>query len=115
MEEYSGRSSNQNSKFTIFRNGDGDVLCECVQNGINIKFGRNDSMWCCKTTEDECISEDYTTNTKCNGITLSLSDQCHDENNDGPSCNYYPLDRFRYRAVSPMVYRSYVDLCQDNR
>ena len=68
-------------------------LCDCIQDGISIKFGINDSMWCCKTTEDKCILDWLTV--KCEGTALSLSDQCHNENYDGSSCNYYPLDEFR--------------------
>ena len=52
----------------------------------------------------------------CNGTALSLSYQCHDEYYDGPYCNYYPLDEVRYDYFSfPQVYRSYLDLCQDNK
>ena len=78
-------------------------------------------MWCCKTTEDQCITDEYDEyNIICNGTALSLSDQCHDEDYDGPSCNYYPLDNHRhYHSSSPHSvtwdHRSYIDLCQDNR
>ena len=92
---------------------DENTLCECAQDGITIKFGVQDRMWCCKTTGDQCITEGH--NTICNGTALSLSDQCHDEYYNGPSCNYYPLDQFRYYSYEDAVYRSYIDLCQDNR
>ena len=84
-----------------------------MQDGVTTKFGYEDRMWCCKATEDQCIDENP--NVICNGTTLSLSDQCLEENYDGPSCNYYPLDRFRYSNAFPEIYRSYLDLCQDNR
>ena len=71
-------------------------------------------MWCCITTEDQCIYKGD--NVICNGTALSLSDQCHDEYYDGPSCNYHPLDEDRCSLYDiPGVYRSYLDLCQDNR
>ena len=70
-------------------------------------------MWCCITTEDQCIYKGD--NVICNGTALSLSDQCHDENYDGLSCNYYPLDQNRYDYKGLPAYRSYIDLCQDNR
>ena len=71
-------------------------------------------MWCCKTTEDQC-TEGFYGNLICTGTALSLSDQCHDEANDAPSCNYYPLDEYRYHYYNKKTYRSYIDLCQDNR
>ena len=77
-------------------------------------------MWCCKTTEDQCIAEGD--DIICNGTAISLSDQCHDENYDGPSCNYYPVDpnRNQYGEWTDTgdwkdVTRSYLDLCLDNR
>ena len=75
-------------------------------------------MWCCKTTEDQCITEianDRTFKVICNGTALSLSDKCHEEEINGPSCNYHPLDQNRYNKYKPEIYRSYLDLCQDNR
>ena len=73
-------------------------------------------MWCCKTTKDQCIKEEiYPHNVICNGTALSLSDQCHDENYNGQSCNYYPMDEYRNGGVGVDVSRSYLDLCQDNR
>ena len=89
-------------------------LCKCAQDGITIEFGRGDGMWCCKTTSDKCIKEELNVVT-CNGTALSLSDQCHDENYDGPSCNYYPLIPKRYGNIGEPFCRSYLDLCQDNR
>ena len=96
-------------------------LCECVQDGISTKFGIGDRKWCCKTTKDKCIrarpdwayefSDLDGFNITCNGTALSLSDQCHNENYDGPSCNYYPLDQYRYSYDG--IYRSTIDLCQD--
>ena len=92
-----------------------------MQDGISIKFGVDDRMWCCKTTEDPCVAEGIGMNIICNGNALSLSDQCHNENYVGPSCNYHPLDAFRNGNMldsygkSSRVFRSYLDLCQDNR
>ena len=72
-------------------------------------------MWCCKTTEDQCIPDTAKDNVYvCNGTALSLSEQCHDENYDGPSCNYYPWDSYRYPRLDA-VSRSFLDLCKDNR
>ena len=74
-------------------------------------------MWCCKTTEDKCKiieGDSYDITIICNGTALSLSDQCHDENYDGSSCNYYPWDPLRYPEVDRES-RSFLDLCQDNR
>ena len=87
-----------------------------MQDGISSQFLVDDTMWCCKTTEDPCIKEEsYPYNVICNGTALSLSDQCHDEKYDGLSCNYYPLDSNRSDSYNSKVYRSYIDLCQDNR
>ena len=87
--------------------------CECVQDGITIKFEGKDKMRCCNTNVG-CRMEGH--NIVCNGTTSSLSDQCHDENYYGPSCNYYPLDEYRYNIIdSPLIFRSYLDLCEDNR
>ena len=68
-----------------------------MQDGVSTKFGKDNGTWCCKTTKDECIRDGD--NMICNGTVLSLTDQCHDENYDGPSCNYYPLDETRYFPV----------------
>ena len=97
----------------IYRGGD-DPLCKCVQDGITIEFELKDRMWCCKSTSDKCIKEGSDMVT-CNGTALSLSDQCHDENYDGPSCNYYPLSEERYGSIGQKYSRSYLDVCQDNR
>ena len=72
-------------------------------------------MWCCKTTEEQCIPDG--SNVICNGTVLDTFDQCHDEYSDGPSCNYYPLDENRdlFTMNNPDTYRSYLDVCQDNR
>ena len=88
-------------------------ICECVQDGITTKFRYDDAKWCCKTTEDQCIRDGY--NIICNGTALRLSDQCHNEDDDGQSCNYYPLDEFRNGKTIFSEPRSYIDLCQDNR
>ena len=82
-----------------------------MQDGISSQFIVNDAMWCCKTTKDPCIREEsYPYNVICNGTALSLSDQCHNEDYDGPSCNYYPLDDTRkFEEID----RSYLDLCKD--
>ena len=80
-----------------------------MEDGITTTFKRNDRMWCCKRTEDQCIHE--WNKVICNGTALSLSEQCHNEY-DGLPCNYYPLDKWRN---SEIVSRSYIDLCQDNR
>ena len=75
-------------------------------------------MWCCKTAEDECITEGgnyYSKHIICNGTALSLSDQCHDEKHDRPSCNYYPMDNLRYLAREDETSRAYLPLCRDNR
>ena len=85
-----------------------------MQDGITTEFEIQDRMWCCKTTEDQCIGDDpdYPSKITCNGTALSLSDQSHDENYDGLSCNYHPLDEKRnYNGI----FRSYLDMCQDNR
>ena len=90
-------------------------VCKCVQDGKTTKFGYNDRMWCCKTTEDQCKGDRYNTSMTCNGTALSLSDQCHGENYGGPFCNYYPMDVDRNGHSSYYAPRSYLDLCQDNR
>ena len=86
-----------------------------MQDGVSTKFGKDNGTWCCKTTKDECIRDGG--NMICNGTVLSLTDQCHDENYDGPSCNYYPLDENRYiqERNYDTVHRSFLDLCQDNK
>ena len=90
-----------------------------MQDGITTKFGAEDRMWCCQTTEDQCLGEEdedgNLIKVTCNGTASSLSDQCHEKSYDDPSCNYYPLDKFRYSNAFPEIYRSYLDLCQDNR
>ena len=86
-------------------------LCECVQDGVSNKFNFTSGMWCCKTTEDQCITVSFT-HIICNGATLSLSERCHNENYDGPACNYYPWNEGRNGALGE-VSRSYLDLCQD--
>ena len=85
-----------------------NVFCECAQDGIITKFGIGDRMWCCKRTEDQCVTKGD--NILCNGTAISLSDQCHDEKYYGPSCNYYPLDDTRKVEE---IDRSYLDLCKD--
>ena len=49
-----------------------------MQDGITTEFKEEDKMWCCMTTEDQCITT-KDGDTICNGTALSLSDQCHDE------------------------------------
>ena len=83
-----------------------------MQDGITTEFGIDEKMWCCKTTEDPCIAKGDN-GMICNGTASSLSDQCHDENDEIPSCNYYPLSVERYKVGGD--FRSYLDLCQDNR
>ena len=88
-----------------------------MQDGIINELEVDDEKWCCKSTEDHCITTDYGKNVVCNGTAINLSEQCLDEKSEGPTCNYYPLDNKRNpnnAGVAKPYYRSYVDLCQDN-
>ena len=106
----------------ILPHSSGYVGCECVQDGFTTRFRVKDRMWCCKTTEDQCVFDQFGTNIICNGKALNLSNQCHNVKYDGPSCNYWPGDQAR-NGGSPedgvgsnkMYPRSHLDLCQDNR
>ena len=107
----------------ILPHSSGYVGCECVHDGFTTRFRVKDRMWCCKTTEDQCVFDQFGTNIICNGKALNLSNQCHNVKYDGPSCNYWPGDQFRNGESTEggvghhdMMYdRSHIDLCQDKR
>ena len=105
-----------------------DNPCLCGVNDQNMtRFGYKDGLWCCKTTNSECTVEyvrsERNNVTKCTGNAIPLTQQCHDNFEYSPVCNYYPTDRNRYRTfweqrsqmVQKQVQRSFVDICNDNR
>ena len=51
-------------------------------------FGYNESKWCCKNSEEECLFDD---DVICKGNTISLEEQCTSQENNRV-CNYYPDD-----------------------
>jgi hypothetical protein len=100
------------------------------------KFGYKDGLWCCKTTNSRCTKEFDGKNLygyygKCIGNAIPLTQQCHDNDEHTPLCNYYPTDRNRYQSIrqghpghpgvsnhhlpNDEVQRSFVDICNDNR
>ena len=73
-------------------------------------------MWCCKTTKEECIrsGDDMNEEVICDGIAMSLNDQCHEADYNAHSCNYFPTDEYRNYGNN-VRNRSHIDLCLDNR
>ena len=74
---------------------------------------KDDDLWCCKSTKDDCTVElnSYGTVVNCIGHPIPLTQQCHDGDISTPRCNYYPDDEDRnYKAK-----RAFLDVCQDNR
>ena len=61
--------------------------------------GYNESKWCCKNSDEECLFDDDVT---CKGKAISLKEPCTSQDNNRV-CNYYPDDLYRAE-------RSYVNI-----
>ena len=90
--------------------------CKCGV-GTNItEFKKDDGLWCCKSTKDDCKVEKLDSDgdaivVNCIGHPIPLMQQCHDGDISTPRCNYYPDDENRNFVAK----RAFLDVCQDNR
>ena len=92
---------------------DGGV-CKCTENGKSTEFQYNEDKWCCHTSKCEVVESNEVgsaTSVQCNGTTLGLQQQCHNQDTQTPTCNFYKDDAYRNEDAS----RSYMDICQDGR
>ena len=100
----------------IFRPNSGQCICNHNGNKTGQSFDIRDGYWCCKTSTEECTAEDSGNRTQlykkvtCIGNQLKLSQACLIDNIKQPVCNHYPSDKER-----DGLFRSYIDLCGDNR
>ena len=105
MRSISLRAENDFSSYRYYTG-----TCKCGVGSNITEFKKEDDLWCCKSTKDDCIKEDWKT-VNCIGHPIPLTQQCHDGDISTPRCNYYPEEETRnYRAK-----RAFLDVCQDNR
>ena len=105
MRSISLRSENY---FSSYRGESG--TCKCGVGSNITEFKKDDNLWCCKSTKDDCIKEN-SRSVKCIGHPIPLTQQCHDGDISTPRCNYYPDDEDR----NSWAKRAFLDVCQDNR
>ena len=89
--------------------------CKCGVGSNITEFKKDDNLWCCKSTKDDCTveetSENFAAIVMCIGHPIPLTQQCHDGDISTPQCNYYPGDENRNLQAK----RAFLDVCQDNR
>ena len=93
-------------------------LCKCGHGDNITEFGIEDELWCCKTTNETCRSDDKSLTVTSIGTVQSLTEECHSKTYK--SRNYYPTDEYRngIRQVNGrdrLVPRSHLNIHRDNR
>ena len=108
MRSFSLRAENY---FSSYRFSPG--TCKCGVDSNITEFKKDDNLWCCKSTRDDCTKEfsilGLLSAVNCIGHPIPLTQQCHDGDISTPRCNYYPGDKNRNEYAK----RAFLDVCQD--
>ena len=74
-----------------------------------------DLKWCCKTTSNICTLEEpgkWYSNVLCAGKIIPFTEQCHDDYDTTPTCNFHPKDNNRNYGSYGI---SHIDICNNNK
>ena len=105
--------------YTRYKGYEGICKCGDANNNIDeVRFGLNQGLWCCKSSNDRCKVEKYAdwnsrtaTVVSCVGKAIPLTKQCFDNNKRTSTCNDFHTDPWRNFHSS----RSHIDICHDNK